>query len=385
MGILLDLRLAEVSMMIRDAEKSGDHGDVDLFLAALRLALPIFAVTHAVKYVRCICEFLKWWETASDAMRMTFRRFIFTRKGPQGGNYFADRCVEETMENIRVPLGKKCQAGQNMKVETTLATLEYRVSNKPKMDEMLGHHYSFKAKNWNDREIDVTKVFVETFKWCLELNLYGEGPIKLQSRSESSVEEQTLESSAITMTPKGEQINAAILTSFSEGQERVRKYFEKFYICYRFQVRRTEVDINLQLISSTVSQAQKEFYKLMIQRTSVNPAELNNKWCTKQVIANEIEMLRPSLPKQKQPPIIDIKAGKPELVEILVKYRKISFKRHRNAKDNIQKEITTIFGIQTESNKKVRSKELKQKFYSLDTLEKKKYQKQIHLNSIITH
>ena len=72
MGILLDLRLAEVSMMIRDAEKSGDHGDVDLFLAALRLALPIFAVTHAVKYVRCICEFLKWWETASDAMRMTF-------------------------------------------------------------------------------------------------------------------------------------------------------------------------------------------------------------------------------------------------------------------------------------------------------------------------
>ena len=385
MGILLDLRLAEVSMMIRDSEKSGDHGDVDLFLAALRLALPIFAVTHAVKYVRCICEFLKWWETASDAMRMTFRLFIFTRKGPQGGNYFADRCVEETMENIRVPLGKKYQAGQNMKVETTLATLEHRVSNKANMDEMLGHHYSCKSKHWNDREVDVTKVFVETFKWCLELNLYGEGPVNLQSRTGSSVEEQTLESSGITMTPKGEQINAAILTSFSEGQERVRKYFEKFYICYRFQVRRTEADINLQHISSTVSQAQKELSKLIIQKTSCNSAQLNDlKWCTKQIIANEIEMLRPSLPKRNQPPTIDIKAGKLQLAETLVKYRTRYFRHDRKAKDRIKEEITTTLGVQTESNTKARAKELKLKFYSLDTEEKKKYQNQINYTSIVS-
>ena len=72
MGILLDLRLAEVTMMIRDSEKNGKNGDVDLFVSALHLALPIFTVTHAVKYVRCVTEFLKWWECASDAMKLVF-------------------------------------------------------------------------------------------------------------------------------------------------------------------------------------------------------------------------------------------------------------------------------------------------------------------------
>ena len=261
-------------------------------------------MTHAVKYVRCVCEFLKWWETASDAMRMAFRLFIFTRKSPHGGNYFADRCVEETMENIRGPLGKKFQAGQNMKVETTLATLAQRTSNKANINEMLGHQHSSKAKHWNDREVDVTKVFVETFKWCIELNLYGDGPVKIQSKTSLSVEQQT----DITMTPEGEQINSAILTSFSEGKERVLKYFEKFYICSKFQVRRTEADINLQLISSTVSQAQEELFKSIVKKTSCNSAELNKQWCTKKIIVDEIELLRQKskkLPKRYKPPSID--------------------------------------------------------------------------------
>ena len=90
MGILLHLRLAEVGLMMRDSEKSGPRGDVDKFLASLRLALPTFTGAHAVKYTRCVCEFLRWWETSSDAMRLVFRLFIFTKKGPQGGNFFID-------------------------------------------------------------------------------------------------------------------------------------------------------------------------------------------------------------------------------------------------------------------------------------------------------
>ena len=101
-------------------------------------------------------------------------------------------------------------------------------------------------------------------------------------------------------------------------------------------------------------------------------------------IANEIEMLRPSLPKRNQPPTIDIKAGKLQLAETLVKYRTRYFRHDRKAKDRIKKEITTILGVQTESNTKARAKELKLKFYSLDTEEKKKYQNQINYTSIVS-
>lgn len=77
MATLLDLRFAEVSIMVRDSEKSNN---VDIFVASIQLVLPLFTVIHVVKYVRICTEFLQWWETASNAMQLVFRKFIFTKK-----------------------------------------------------------------------------------------------------------------------------------------------------------------------------------------------------------------------------------------------------------------------------------------------------------------
>jgi hypothetical protein len=58
MAVLMELRFAEVTIIMRDSEKSGPCGDVDLFLTGVRFSLVLFTVTHAVKYVRICTKFL---------------------------------------------------------------------------------------------------------------------------------------------------------------------------------------------------------------------------------------------------------------------------------------------------------------------------------------
>jgi hypothetical protein len=44
----------EIEKMMRISEREGEHGNVDLFIASLKLALRIFAATHKTDYVRLI-------------------------------------------------------------------------------------------------------------------------------------------------------------------------------------------------------------------------------------------------------------------------------------------------------------------------------------------
>ena len=275
------------------------------------------------------------------------------------------------MENLRVSLGKKHQAGQRTKTEAAVATLDQRVANNANVKKMLGRGYSYSMTHWNDKQLEVSKVFSHTFKWCIDLNLYGEGPVCYEKKG--CLEEMLEEQGETTMTLKGEPINADIVSSWSQGLDRAKRYFEKFYIFSRNQVKRSEADINLQLISSTVNRGNKEVAKLLIKKTSCCHSELE--MCTKVMLAEEIETLRGVLPQRRQPPLIDIrKLSKPELKDILIKFRKIHFKRDKRAKDQIKDEIFSQHRIRNQSDLAARKDELKQTFYSLSEDIKEEYQ-----------
>ncbi len=124
MVVLLELRFAEVSFILRDSEKSGAHGDVDAFVTGIRLSMVLFTVTHAVKYGRICAEFLKWWATASEAEKLLFWHFIFRRISPHGCSIWADRCMEWSVEHVRGIVGKHEQQGQEVLMKTTLARIE---------------------------------------------------------------------------------------------------------------------------------------------------------------------------------------------------------------------------------------------------------------------
>ena len=74
MAVLLDLRLVELSVMIRDSENSGPSGDIELFLTTMRFSLVLFTVTHAINYAHIVCDFLEWWELSSNADKVFFQR-----------------------------------------------------------------------------------------------------------------------------------------------------------------------------------------------------------------------------------------------------------------------------------------------------------------------
>ena len=110
MAVLLDLRLLEILFMIRDSEKAGTHGDLQMFLSCLRLSLPLFAVAHATNYIHLVCELLEWFQLASDAERILFENFFFTKISNNGKPIWVDRGVEWTVRHIRAFLGHRVRS-----------------------------------------------------------------------------------------------------------------------------------------------------------------------------------------------------------------------------------------------------------------------------------
>ncbi len=97
MVMLLEVRYAEVLFMLHEAEKKAD---VDLYLTAHKYLLPLFASTHAIKYVHMLSGFLVDWHCMSTAEKCIFAKGLFTRKTKNGCNIFSDRYVELTRPTL---------------------------------------------------------------------------------------------------------------------------------------------------------------------------------------------------------------------------------------------------------------------------------------------
>ena len=105
--VLLEIRMGTVVKLMRNAERIGKRGCVPLFLSAIRLALPMFALTHKSDYVYLGQDLLKWYHCASEAQRKIYDEFIFTQLSVKGKPMFHDVFVEvRGVKNLRDGLGK---------------------------------------------------------------------------------------------------------------------------------------------------------------------------------------------------------------------------------------------------------------------------------------
>lgn len=129
MGVLLLTRYNAVHFMLRDSEKMGPGG-VDLFVSALRLVLPLLCASHAIQYTRIVCEFLEWYELSSDADKVLFKSFFFTKISPYGKAVWVDRAMEWIIGHLRYFLGKHGSKDQKMKLHRACAMLPERMARK---------------------------------------------------------------------------------------------------------------------------------------------------------------------------------------------------------------------------------------------------------------
>ena len=183
MVILLEMRFAEVIFMLHNAEQDADE---TLYLTALKYLAPLFAATHATKYVELLAKFLVEWHCMSDAEKAIFAKGIFTRKTKNGRNVWSDRFVEWMMRDLRM----WCS---NVATPHTSSILERNA---------LGLNRKKKAKTFGMRELDkngndeedeegeeeedttsthdkqINHVFCEVIIFCAEANIFGPGDIK---------------------------------------------------------------------------------------------------------------------------------------------------------------------------------------------------------------
>ena len=76
------------------SERSGARGDAEMFFSALRLALPLFAMTHKTDCVRLICDFLVDLECASPAEKVIYKNLLFTQIDSTGYVVHSDLFME---------------------------------------------------------------------------------------------------------------------------------------------------------------------------------------------------------------------------------------------------------------------------------------------------
>ena len=228
--ILLELRFAEVIFMLHESEKRSKN---ELFIAAMKFMLPLFATNHATQYVNIVPEFLVDWFCSSDVEKIIYSKAIFTRKTKNGSNVFTDRYFEWMVKDLRIWLGKFTSLHHHTLIREVAATLNERKKVKVEGTKK-------RKKNEGDRikHLPIDRSFCEVLTFCLDTNLWGPGPVinakagpcskrHAGGRGTASIPERN-EQEVPFQSLSGKPLNPEVLFCLSTGEERGKKYFETF-------------------------------------------------------------------------------------------------------------------------------------------------------------
>ena len=236
--------------MLHESEKEGKS---DLFIAAMRFLLPLFASNHATKYVSLVADLLVDWFCSSDAEKIIYANAIFTRKTKNGANIFTDRYFEWMVRDLRIWLGKFTTLHHHTLVREVAATLIERKKQKAegtKNDRQGGSSGGFNSRATDKKNnIPIDHSFCEVLAFCLDTNLWGSGPINdlkagpylkrqrsgchQQTRMETIPERREEENgvdddeTAFKSLP-GKAMNPEVLFCVSTGTEQGEDYFDTY-------------------------------------------------------------------------------------------------------------------------------------------------------------
>ena len=359
MMILAELRYAELVLMTRDSEKSGNKGDVELFLAALRLKLVFYTVSNAYKYVQICCEMLKWWFIASSAQRILFEEFFFTKLSTNGRPIWADRCIEWSMKHLRSFLGKHATQNHNEKMDRLEHDIPVRVQRRSNLRNRFTKTKvatSHSRVPFNEATVAVSEPYVETYLRLSKANVWGPGhPNTFDDSVPPSFR-----------APNNDDISYSLLTSYSLGTARAEEYFIRYYVMTQFETARG--DVNLSLIPGRVLTREKNLRTLHIIRLSVDDNVLKN--CTKfrkEDIRKELTFLRTYYLDMEDP---GKSQSRDQLVDTLCFWRKQYFEDFPDSESFIKEHLKAEAIADATSTDLQRAKELEDPYFLLSAIAK---------------
>lgn len=351
--------------MLQNAER---NADAEAYNGIMRLLVNVFASAHQTGYVYLITRYFVNWYCASEAEReITAKGYLF-KKTVNGRNIFCDRFVEWTVRYLRQTTGKKALSrNYSQVVERACAFLNERCKIKKQAKKSSNEDTESER---NGLKLD--KVFMESFLYSNDLNLWGEGPPRYvpgkpfakraanQNPSYSHAGPDELK--GINGTP----LNDSIFFFRSIGSQRCKEYFEKFEIeqDLRNQERpeKEGVGVPLTLIEPLASAANATAQDRLDRWTSVDKEFLEQKGIyTVKELQVELKYLNDLLESHE---IVKVKsnANKPTWVDGVIKARKVLMKKDPGWKANRTREKTPCDLIQATRAK--REEELSHKFFS---------------------
>ena len=369
MAVLFDLRLIEIALMIRDTEKAGKNGDVRLFLSTLRLSLALFSITHATNYCHLVAEFLEWWELASDAERLLFEKFYYTKISPCGKPIWVDRGVEWTVRHIRGFLGHRVRpANHDSVIERVVSEIPWQTRAKRDFRCILGteNQAEYSYGDWNEKSFVLGDAFYETRVALDATNFWGPGPLEgeLECEQEGTY---VLHDSSSKNDGNEKLVSSSILEGFEIGINRGIDYFIEHHLENRYIKKRSEVNATLKLLPTNHEIRKKDLEITKAIRLSTDSAELNQlqKHFNKTQIILALNWLRDDL--YTDIPVYSTNDNsRMELCVALCTYRKRYFEEFPEVAQRKREELDQLDASDASTTKTTREEYITGRIYQLD-------------------
>ncbi|EJK60908.1 hypothetical protein THAOC_18675 [Thalassiosira oceanica] len=373
-AILLHLRFAEVVKILRVSAKTGPRGCVDTFLSAVRLSLPIFAMTHAKDYVRLACDLLIFMKCASPSMRKLFQEEIFTRPTETGGSQPADQAMERSVKHMRQVCGKTYRKGLDKKLESAAATRPSMPTSVQTNEELRTGDSNVKtSRSRATKKVKVKSPLVSGFNYIhntLQLWHPKDDPIVKPGAGGKKDVRATPSSFEL---PKGETLDPNLLNLFELGTQRCFDYCVEYYIKNPLSVDRSESRVSLRKMLSTSADRKEARQKALDQAVSLSQTELDNAFLSDEVgeeLLSTIQILNENL--EVEPPVPPVSLNKvkskKERIKLLIKYRRLLFQNDDANEAERRKKVAQDFEVQYPQtlNDDFRVNLMDEKIYCLD-------------------
>ena len=352
--VLLEIRVGTILKLMHNSEKIGKRGSVSMFLTAIRLIMPLFAVTHKTDYMFLCQDLLKWYYCASPALRKIYDEFIFTQVTSNHQPIFHDCFVEKSVMHVRKRNGKKHYRGIDLAMEMAAANIPISNGRRTEGCDINNSETTAQSRRQKTHiELVSTSVcpYYKVAEKYNDMKIWSpdEAPVIRGTSVDKSVEcnKQTLD------VPGGGVLHSQILSAITDlGRDRTTQYFIEYYINNYGEATRSESTVSLAKINLTVDGIKTKLNQAKILWTSTNANEFQPAAFTKARLVKHIEMMA-MLERERSPDqqvqidhaVIPKLRGKNKtfIVNFMIEWRSKSFEKNPQLKEELTKQIEEEF------------------------------------------
>jgi hypothetical protein len=375
--VLLEIRVGTILKLMRNSEKIGRRGSVSMFLTAIRLIMPLFAVTHKTDYMFLCQDLLKWYHCASPALRKIYDEFIFTQLTLNNQPIFHDCFVEQSVMHVRKWTGKKHYRGIDLAMEMAAASIPISNSRRTEGRDLNNSDDTSQPHRRQQTHIELVSTSVCPYYKVAEkyndMKIWSpdEAPVIRGTSVDKSIEcnEHTLD------VPGGGVLHSLILSAITDlGRERTRQYFTEYYIDNYGEATRSENTVSLAKINLTVDGIKTKLDQALILWTSTNANDFKPHAFTKAKLVGQIQRMA-VLERERSPDqqakidysLIPKLPGKNKkfIVDFLVEWRRESFEKNPQSQAELKNQIEEEFANEGMSTPEQREKILDDPFFQL--------------------